>query len=203
MSRRVTVKDLREEARGRLRDCRDGRQLSKMNKTQLLDFLECIDDIELAREYRAQEAARVAKRQAKRPPRRKQPGANRPEPEDFYPVVSMDELDDDELEISSRKRPRRKKAAEPTGGGHVTYRQFVQQNLPKHRAKGHSNQDAMRAVAKEWRAHKQRGGGRVSDIANTIATGTALAGAVQPEFAPILEPAAAVAKGVGWIADLF
>ena len=74
------MKDLREEARNRLKDCRGGRQLSKMNKTQLLQFLECIDDIELAREYRAQEAARIAKRQAKRPPRRKQPGANRTEP---------------------------------------------------------------------------------------------------------------------------
>jgi hypothetical protein len=174
-----------------------------MNKTQLLDFLECIDDIELAREYRAQEAARVAKRQAKRQPRRKQPGANRPEPEDFYPTVMQDELDGDEIEISSRKRPRRKKAAEPTGGGHVTYRQFVQQNLPKHRAKGHSNQDAMRAVAQEWRAHKQKGGGKVSDVANTIAAGTTLAGAVQPEFAPILEPVATMAKGVGWVVDLF
>ena len=42
----------------------------------------------------------------------------------------------------------------------------------------------------------------MSDIANTIATGTAIAGAVQPELAPILEPAAAIAKGVGWVADL-
>ena len=203
MSRRVTVKDLREEARNRLKDCRGGRQLSKMNKTQLLQFLECIDDIELAREYRAQEAERIAKRQTKRKPRRKQPGANRTEPEDFYPVAMQDELEGDEVEISSRKPPRRKKAAQPTGGGHVTYRQFVQQNLPKHRARGHSNQDAMRAVAQEWRAHKQRGGGKVSDIANTIAAGTAVAGAVQPELAAILEPVADVAKGVGWAADLF
>jgi hypothetical protein len=174
-----------------------------MNKTQLLQFLECIDDIELAREYRAQEAERIAKRQTKRKPRRKQPGANRTEPDDFYPTVSQDELEGDEVEISSRKPPRRKKATEPTGGGHVTYRQFVQQNLPKHRARGHSNQDAMRAVAQEWRTHKQRGGGKVSDIANTIAAGTAVAGAVQPELAAILEPVAAVAKGVGWAADLF
>ena len=57
------MKDLREEARNRLKDCRGGRQLSKMNKTQLLQFLECIDDIELAREYRAQEAERLSKRQ--------------------------------------------------------------------------------------------------------------------------------------------
>ena len=40
-------------------------------------------------------------------------------------------------------------------------------------------------------------------IANKVAAGTALAGAVQPELAPILEPAAAVAKGVGWAAKLF
>ena len=203
MSRRVTVKDLREEARNRLKDCRGGRQLSKMNKTQLLQFLECIDDIELAQEYRAQEAERLTKRQTKRKGRRKQPGANRTEPEDFYPVAMQDELEGDEVEISSRKPPRRKKAAQPTGGGHTTYRQFVQQNLPKHRAKGHSNQDAMRAVAQEWRAHKQKGGNAVSDAANAIAAGTAIGGLVQPELAPILEPAAAVAKGVGWVADLF
>ena len=203
MSRRVTVKDLREEARNRLKDCRGGRQLSKMNKTQLLEFLECIDDIELAQEYRAQEAERLTKRQTKRKGRRKQPGANRTEPEDFYPVAMQDELEGDEVEISSRKPPRRKKAAQPTGGGHTTYRQFVQQNLPKHRAKGHSNQDAMRAVAQEWRAHKQKGGNAVSDAANAIAAGTAIGGLVQPELAPILEPAAAVAKGVGWVADLF
>ena len=203
MSRRVTVKDLREEARNRLKDCRGGRQLSKMNKTQLLEFLECIDDIELAQEYRAQEAERLTKRQTKRKGRRKQPGANRTEPEDFYPVAMQDELEGDEVEISSRKPPRRKKAAQPTGGGHTTYRQFVQQNLPKHRAKGHSNQDAMRAVAQEWRAHKQKGGNAVSDAANAVAAGTAIGGLLQPELAPILEPAAAVAKGVGWVADLF
>ena len=203
MSRRVTVKDLREEARNRLKDCRGGRQLSKMNKTQLLEFLECIDDIELAQEYRAQEAERLTKRQTKRKGRRKQPGANRTEPEDFYPVAMQDELEGDEVEISSRKPPRRKKTTGPSGGGHTTYRQFVQQNLPKHRAKGHSNQDAMRAVAQEWRAHKQKGGNAVSDAANAIAAGTAIGGLVQPELAPILEPAAAVAKGVGWVADLF
>ena len=59
---RITVKDLRAEAKSRLSDCRGGKQLSKLNKTELLDFLECINDIELAREYRTQEAARIAKK---------------------------------------------------------------------------------------------------------------------------------------------
>ena len=93
-----------------------------------------------------------------------------------------------------------------SGGGHVTYREFVRQTLPRYRAQGHSNQDAMRAVARDWQRHKQSGAGLaddISSIANKVAAGTALAGAVQPELAPILEPAAAVAKGVGWAAKLF
>jgi hypothetical protein len=64
----------------------------------------------------------------------------------------------------------------------------------------------MREVAKKWRSHKQKGGGLADDIANTadtVAAGTAIAGAVQPELAPFLEPAAAIAKGVGWAAKLF
>ena len=195
MSRRVTVKDLREEARNRLKECRGGKQMSKMNKTQLLQFLECIDDIELAREYREQEAARLAKRSKRVDdevtinPGRKRRKAAAPRP----PNAS---------EAAAGAAAARARAGQ-TGAGHMPYRQFVQQNLPKYRARGMSNQDAMRAVAQEWRAHKQKGGGKVSDIANTIATGTAIAGAVQPELAPILEPAAAIAKGVGWVADLF
>ena len=33
---RITVKDLRAEAKSRLSDCRGGKQLSKLNKTELL-----------------------------------------------------------------------------------------------------------------------------------------------------------------------
>ena len=83
---------------------------------------------------------------------------------------------------------------------------YQQKHLPEARASGLSNTDAMREVAKKWRAHKQKGGGLADDIAttaDTVAAGTAIAGAVQPELAPILEPAAAIAKGVGWAAKLF
>ena len=56
-----------------------------------------------------------------------------------------------------------------SGGGHVTYREFVRQTLPKHRAQGHSNQDAMRAVARDWQRHKQSGAGLADDV-SSIAT---------------------------------
>jgi hypothetical protein len=70
-----------------------------------------------------------------------------------------------------------------------------------------SNQDAMRAVATDWRAHKQEDGGHHADsiarVADAIASSSVAVGLAQPELAAILEPAAAMAKGVGWAAKLF
>jgi hypothetical protein len=220
MSGRITMKELRAEAKQRLSDCRGGKPLSKLRRDELLHFLECIDDIELASQYRTQEAERAARGRAARAKRTQwRPGTRRQEPEDYYPVVSQDELEDDDSKFVTRRRKppsaaqaargaatARARAPGPSGGGHVTYREFVRQTLPRYRAQGHSNQDAMRAVARDWQRHKQTGAGLaddVSSIANKVAAGTALAGAVQPELAPILEPAAAVAKGVGWAAKLF
>ena len=40
---RVTVKDLRAEARRRLLKCGNGKTISRMNKRELLEFLSCID----------------------------------------------------------------------------------------------------------------------------------------------------------------
>ena len=94
MSGRVTMKELREEAKQRLSDCRGGKPLSKLRRDELLHFLECIDDIELASQYRAQEAERAARGRAARAKRKQwKPGTRRQEPEDYYPVVSQDELD--------------------------------------------------------------------------------------------------------------
>ena len=250
---RITVKDLRAEAKSRLSDCRGGKQLSKLNKTELLDFLECINDIELAREYRTQEAARIAKRTkrvdeevsinprgrrraaAPRPPTasqaatgaaaaraRARPSAPAPSAaaapkkkrrKIYNPSFDGEAPTDGGFQLHT-DRTGRSYAAErgtrksgPSGGGAGTYRQFVQEMLPRHRAKGMSNQDAMRAVAKDWRAHKQGGGGHRADsvarVADAIASSSAAAGLAQPELAAILEPAAAMAKGVGWAAKLF
>ena len=43
----------------------------------------------------------------------------------------------------------------------------------------------------------------IANTADTVAAGTAIAGAVQPELAAILEPAAAIAKDVGCAAKLW
>ena len=40
---RVTVKDLRAEAKRRLLKCGSGKTISRMNKRELLEFLSCID----------------------------------------------------------------------------------------------------------------------------------------------------------------
>ena len=115
-----------------------------------------------------------------------------------------------------------------TGKGGGTYRDFVRVMLPKMRARGMSSQEAMKAVGAAWRKHKgQRGSGLVpagqrgmglvqageqggegfldelSKWSGRAATGAAIAGAVQPELAPVLEPAAAAAKGISYISGLF
>ena len=82
----------------------------------------------------------------------------------------------------------------------------------------------MRAVGAAWRKHKTSGSGlqqagtgltqagdqegdgfadELSKWSGRAATGAAIAGAVQPELAPILEPAAGVAKGISYISSLF
>ena len=40
---RVTVKELRAEARRRVLECGNGKTISRMNKRELLQFLSCID----------------------------------------------------------------------------------------------------------------------------------------------------------------
>ena len=214
MAPRVTVQDLRNEARARLRECSGGKTISRMNKKQVLKFLDCIEDIELAAEYRKQEDQRAVDRAStipaglfseRRPRRKKQ------------------QVDD---EVTVARRPRRRAATTSgsghcsmKGSGHSTYREFVRAELPKHRANGLSSQEAMRAVGAAWRKHKTSGSGlqqagtgltqagdqegdgfadELSKWSGRAATGAAIAGAVQPELAPILEPAAGVAKGISY-----
>ena len=227
MSRRVTVKDLRAEAKARLADCRGGKQLSKLNKTELLKFLECIDDMELAQEYKRQEAARQGRKrvvvdsEVSLKPRRKKAVAAKPAaaaaPQKrkrsrklYNPSFDGDAPEDGGFQLYTDKSGRSygaEKGTRKLGGSGMTYRQFVQQRLPEARASGLSSTDAMRDVAAQWQEHKQKGGGRRADAvgsaADAFATGAAAAGVAQPEFAPVLEPLAAAAKGVGWAAKLF
>jgi hypothetical protein len=115
----------------------------------------------------------------------------------------------------------------PLGGAGLpsTYREFVKAMLPHVRAKGLAPQAAMKTVAMMWRKHKgQRGSGlelagnglaltgtqqgmgfasSLSAGAKGTAAALGLAGLAHPELAPILEPAAGVSAGVGYIADLF
>ena len=48
---RVTVSDLRNEARRKLKECSGGKTISRMNRTELIRFLQCIDDRALADTY--------------------------------------------------------------------------------------------------------------------------------------------------------
>jgi hypothetical protein len=188
----TTVKELRAEARKRLLKCGNGKTISRMNKRELLSFMDCIqhpdftDDVGLS----LQDMYREPKRRAKW-----KPGTKRKEPKDYYPVTLQDELEPGELNGS---------------GMPDTYRAFVKAMLPRAQQK-HSGPNAMRAVAKMWQQHKQQrghglnpagavsgrgltltGSGAASNISSG-AKGTAaalgLAGLAQPEFAPILEPA--------------
>ena len=207
---RVTVSDLRNEARRKLKECSGGKTISRMNRTELIRFLQCIDDRALADTYEQQEADRQYERAqtvpagffSERKPRR------------------TSQKVDDQVTITKRRKKTSGSGHCMQGSGHMTYRQFIQGALPELRAKGMSSQDAMRAAAKLWKRHKTSGNGLepagaglepvgtgiardISKWTGRAATGAAIAGAVQPEFAPILEPAAAAAKGVSFISGLF
>ena len=210
---RVTVKDLRAEARRRLLFCGNGRSISRMNKRELIAFLDCIQGSKNVYASRVADKARrdtatteqvsvgnlfSARRKKKRVPRARNP-------------IESDSDDEDG----------------PLGGAGLpsTYREFVKAMLPHVRAKGLAPQAAMQTVAMMWRKHKgQRGSGlelagnglaltgtqqgmgfasSLSSGAKGTAAALGLAGMAQPEFAPILEPAAGLSAGIGYIADLF
>ena len=59
---RVTVADLRKEARRQLKECSSGKTISRMNRTELIRFLQCIDDRAMADTYEAQQVEREYER---------------------------------------------------------------------------------------------------------------------------------------------
>ena len=210
----MTVKDLRAEARRRLLYCGNGKTIWRMNKRELIAFLDCIEGSKNVHASRVADKARrdtatteqvsvgnlfsAPRRRKKRVPRAVNP-------------IESDSDDEDG----------------PLGGAGLpsTYREFVKAMLPHVRAKGLAPQAAMKTVAMMWRKHKgQRGSGlelagnglaltgtqqgmgfasSLSSGAKGTAAALGLAGLAQPELAPILEPAAGVSAGIGYIADLF
>lgn len=210
---RVTVADLRNEARRKLKECGGGKTISRMNRTELIRFLQCIDDRALADTYEQQQADRDYERAQTVPagffseqkPRRKKQKV------------------DDQVTLTRRRKKTTGSGHCMTGAGHMTYRQFIQGALPELRAKGMSSQDAMRAAAALWKRHKMKGGGlkpagaglepagdvdgggTAADIAKySDYTAKALgAASFIPGVGEVAAPAAAAAKGVSFISSLF
>ena len=210
---RVTVADLRNEARRKLKECGGGKTISRMNRTELIRFLQCIDDRALADTYEQQQADRDYERaqtvpagffSEQKPRRRKQ-------------------RVDDQVTLTRRRKKTSGSGHCMTGAGHMTYRQFIQGALPELRAKGMSSQDAMRAAAALWKRHKMKGGGlkpagaglepagdvdgggTAADIAKySDYTAKALgAASFIPGVGEVAAPAAAAAKGVSFLSSLF
>jgi hypothetical protein len=221
---RVTVKDLRAEAKRRLLKCGNGKTISRMNKRELLEFLSCIDHPNadnLGGDDLGASVAGMFKEPKARKPRRK---TNEKMPKAYAPV--SEEPDD----VSD---------ALFTGRGIPTnYREFVKAMLPHVRAKGLGPQAAMKTVAMMWRKHKgQRGAGltlsgsgltlpgaqrgmgtasTVSDVAGGISGALGAAGlaagatGIGLAATPFLEAGAAAAggvataaKGIDYIESLF
>eukprot|EP01046_Picozoa_sp_COSAG06_P029051 COSAG06_NODE_2667_length_6473_cov_2.348917_3_plen_217_part_00 len=209
---RVTVADLRAEARRRLKECGGGKTISRMNKRELLAFLDCIEDRQMADAYRRQEEVRDMA----------SPAGLFAEPRRRKRSKKRSEVVDDDITVNRRQRG---SGHCMTGRGAMDYRTFVRSELPRMMAQGHSSQAAMRAVGAAWRRYKQGGAGleeagggltmagaqegqgaarNISRAANAAAMGLAAAPlALGPEAALVTEPAAAVAKGVGYISSLF
>ena len=162
MAPRMTVKDLRAEARRRLLHCGNGKTISRMNKKELIAFLDCVEGSKNVYASRVADKARrdtatteqvsvgnlfsAPRRKKKRVPRARNP-------------IESDSDDEDG----------------PLGGAGLpsTYREFVKAMLPHVRAKGLAPQAAMKTVAMMWRKHKgQRGSGL-----ELAGTGLTLAGA--------------------------
>ena len=163
MAPRMTVKDLRAEARRRLLHCGNGKTISRMNKKELIAFLDCIEGSKNVYASRVADKARrdtatteqvsvgnlfsAPRRKKKRVPRARNP-------------IESDSDDEDDG---------------PLGGAGLpsTYREFVKAMLPHVRAKGLAPQAAMKTVAMMWSKHKgQRGSGL-----ELAGTGLTLAGA--------------------------
>ena len=164
MAPRMTVKDLRAEARRRLLHCGNGKTISRMNKKELIAFLDCIEGSKNVHASRVADKARrdtatteqvsvgnlfsAPRRKKKRVPRKANP-------------IQVDSDEDDEP------------GALGGAGLPSTYREFVKHMLPHVRAKGLAPQAAMKTVAMMWRKHKgQRGAGLTLSGSGLALTGT-------------------------------
>ena len=194
--------------------CSNGKSISRMNKSELITFLDCIQGSKnvqrnpVAKKARVQQATDQQVTVGNLFSERKQRKKKKRVPRAYNPIDD----DSDEENLGGAGLP-------------TNYRDFVREMLPHVRAKGLAPQAAMKTVAMLWRKHKaQHGSGLVlsgnglsltgaqsgmgaastiSSSAKGAAATLGLAGLAQPEFAPILEPAAAASAGVGYIADLF
>ena len=223
MSSRVTVKDLRAEARRRLLHCGNGKTISRMNKRELLEFLSCIDHPDADDLGGDDQGASVAKMFQE--PKARKPRKRKGKMPTAYTPVSEEPDDLSDISFTGRGLP-------------STYREFVKAMLPHVRAKGLGPQAAMKTVAMMWRKHKgQRGKGLtltgtgltltgsqrgmgvakdVADVAGGIGTALGAAGVatgatgVGLAATPFLEAGAAAAgtvagaaKGIDYIESLF
>lgn len=217
---RVTVKDLRAEAKRRLLKCGNGKTISRMNKRELLQFLSCIDHPDADSLVGDGLGASVAGmfNKPKAHTARKRTGQMQ--------KAHSDEPDDlSDISLGGRGLP-------------DTYKAFVSAMLPHVRAKGVGPQAAMKTVAMMWRKHKaQRGAGLslsgtgltlagaqrgmgvakdVADVAGGIGTALGAAGVatgatgIGLAATPFLEAGAAAAgtvagaaKGIDYIESLF
>ncbi len=224
---RVTVKDLRAEAKRRLLKCGNGKTISRMNKRELLEFLSCIDhpnadSFGLGGDDLGASVAGMFREPKARKPRRKKTNERMPR---AYAPVSEEPDDVSDVLFTGRGIP-------------TNYRGFVQAMLPHVRARGLAPQAAMKTVAMMWHKHKgQRGAGlsmagnglslagaqrgmgaasTVSDVAGGISGALGAAGlaagatGIGLAATPFLEVGAAAAggvataaKGIDYIESLF
>ena len=139
MAPRVTVKDLRAEARRRLLHCGNGKTISRMNKRELLEFLSCIDHPDaddLGGDDQGASVARMFQEPKARKPRKRKGKVPK-----AYAPVSEEPDDLSDVSFTGRGLP-------------STYREFVRAMLPHVRAKGLGPQAARTTVARMWRTLK-------------------------------------------------
>ena len=231
MASRVTVKDLRAEARRRLLHCGNGKTISRMNKKELITFLDCIagsKNVQVQQSIQSKARLQTATDDQIGPgnlfaqPRRKKKRV----PRKANPIEADSDEDDEPGALGGAGLP-------------STYREFVKAMLPHVRAKGLGPQAAMKTVAMMWRKHKGQKGsgltlsgdglylsgatqqgkgaaGTVSDVAGGIGTALGAAGVaagatgIGLAATPFLEAGAAAAgtvagaaKGIDYIESLF
>ena len=184
---RVTVKQLRGEAKRRLLECGNGKTMSRMNKRELLNFISCIHHPN-ADNLGADDLGASVAAMYKEPKRRKRKKA----PAGWQPVESEpDDLSD--ISLGGRGVP-------------DTYREFVKAMLPHIRERGVGPQAAIKTAAMMWRKHKaQRGAGLAltgtQDGAGWARDAAGVAGGVGSALGAA--GAASAATGVGLAATPF